>query len=315
MTDVRPDEASDDACLQPPGQAQADGARIVADQGPVANTPIEDAFDERLGIGKQSEPRHGARIPLSSPSRASSIEARIFPVVASSLRTIKFCTYAVLRVRRGPAKQISVSDHRSIVPKRNVVDSRLMALRALCFVLVAALVGCAGSRVDPVVGRRAASDVLNTLKEDGRFMTFTLLLKESGMTDELATSDAWTVFAPTDIALDNRPKGAFAGGLGDDNRTQLQAELRWYLVPRKVSATELKAQDSVETAAGRPIPIKVASDRLLIGNALVDREAVESEQVIIHVLDRVLLPPVIQDSRTQREGRKNRRVQPDQWYW
>ena len=134
-----------------------------------------------------------------------------------------------------------------------------------------------------------AKDLVETAVAAGNFTTLATALKAAGLVDVLKGADNFTVFAPTDEAFAALPAGALEALLQDPEA--LKAVLLYHVVPGKVMAADVVKLKSAESAAGLPLAVMVSDGKVMIGDANVTAADVEASNGVIHVIDRVLLPP------------------------
>jgi len=132
-------------------------------------------------------------------------------------------------------------------------------------------------------------DLVDTAVAAGSFTTLATALKAAGLVDVLKGEDSFTVFAPTDDAFAALPAGALEALL--KNPEALKTVLLYHVVPGKVMAADVAKVKSVESAAGLPLAVTVADGKVMIGDANVTAVDIEASNGVIHVIDKVLLPP------------------------
>jgi uncharacterized surface protein with fasciclin (FAS1) repeats len=119
--------------------------------------------------------------------------------------------------------------------------------------------------------------------------TLLSLVKKAGLADELAAPGALTVFAPTNAAFAKLPK-ATLNGLAK-NPAALKRVLLYHIVAGKVPAAKVVTLRSAKTLAGPAVRIRVAGKTVRINDAKVATADVKASNGIVHVIDRVLIPP------------------------
>jgi uncharacterized surface protein with fasciclin (FAS1) repeats len=131
-------------------------------------------------------------------------------------------------------------------------------------------------------------------------------LKAAGLDKALASGGPYTIFAPTDKAFDALPKGALAQLLKPENRDALVKILTYHVVEGENTSNTLKSGDA-NTLEGAPLKVSVNSSGVTVNDAKVIQKDVQASNGVIHVIDRVLLPPDIMQQRSsgaqQRPGR------------
>ncbi|WP_027137494.1 fasciclin domain-containing protein [Gaetbulibacter saemankumensis] len=127
---------------------------------------------------------------------------------------------------------------------------------------------------------------------------FTSLLKAAtiaGLADVLMMEDMYTVFAPTNEAFENLISGLDGFNSLDDFDSEDEIELLrkivlYHVVPGKVFSTDL-SDGYTPTANGAAVMVKIDGN-VYINDAMVTAANVQATNGIIHVIDKVLLPPM-----------------------
>jgi len=105
----------------------------------------------------------------------------------------------------------------------------------------------------------------------------------------------FTVFAPTDAAFE-----ALAGALGATvpellDLPNLADILLYHVVSGALDADDVAAAELLETLLGKDVAVRLEADGLYINDSKVVLGNIEASNGIIHVIDAVLLPPVLPD--------------------
>jgi uncharacterized surface protein with fasciclin (FAS1) repeats len=127
---------------------------------------------------------------------------------------------------------------------------------------------------------------LKAALEEGDLSTIAQAIDVIGV-ERLIGSDEFTLLAPNNEAFRSLTPAQLADLLA--NPTELTDLLKNHLIAEELSADDLRAMTSVETAAGNSLPIKVAGDSLTIGGAEVVEADRDAGPGVIHVIDTVLL--------------------------
>lgn len=133
------------------------------------------------------------------------------------------------------------------------------------------------------------NDVVQTAINAGNFTTLATALTEAGLIDALKGKGPFTVFAPTDEAFKNLPEGALDNLLKD--KEALKNVLLYHVVSGNVSSSQVVDLDKATTLNGSDLKIKTKNGKVMINDANVIGADVEASNGIIHVIDKVLLPP------------------------
>jgi uncharacterized surface protein with fasciclin (FAS1) repeats len=157
----------------------------------------------------------------------------------------------------------------------------LTALVALALAVPAATAAPARQQASPTIAGIAASSP--------QFSTLLSLVKKAGLADELSGTTQLTVFAPTNAAFAKVPKATLAKLA--KNPAQLKRVLLYHVVAGKVTAGKVVTLKSAKTLAGPAVKIRVTGKTVRINTAKVTKADVMASNGVVHVLDRVLLPP------------------------
>ena len=107
--------------------------------------------------------------------------------------------------------------------------------------------------------------------------------------DELSAPGALTVFAPTNAAFAKVPKATL--NMLAKKPALLKRVLLYHVVAGKVTAAKVVKLSSAKTLAGPSVRIRVAGTTVRINDARVTKADVKASNGVVHVIDRVLIPP------------------------
>jgi uncharacterized surface protein with fasciclin (FAS1) repeats len=110
------------------------------------------------------------------------------------------------------------------------------------------------------------------------------------LVDTLKGEGPFTVFAPTDEAFAALPEGTVENLLRPENRDQLVAVLTYHVVSGDVRAADVAGLTEATTVQGGALAIDT-SNGVRINDATVTQADVVCSNGVIHVIDKVLLPP------------------------
>ena len=152
---------------------------------------------------------------------------------------------------------------------------------AVSCALAVALAGCASTPPAP-------APIADTTARNPQLTTLNRLIAEAGMADTLRGPGPYTVFAPSDEAFKSlKPEQLQA--LSQD-KEKLKAVLSYHVVPARLTVADA-SNGKVKTAEGSEIAIGKAGDFLTVEDALVTQPDVVASNGVVHVIDRVLMPP------------------------
>jgi uncharacterized surface protein with fasciclin (FAS1) repeats len=131
------------------------------------------------------------------------------------------------------------------------------------------------------------ADIVDTAVAAGTFKTLVTAVKAAGLVDTLKSKGPFTVFAPNDDAFAKLPKGTVEGLLKDIPK--LKAVLTYHVVAGKVMAADVVKLKSAKTVQGQEVKID-ASKGVKVNDATVIKADILTDNGVIHVIDKVLLP-------------------------
>ena len=134
-------------------------------------------------------------------------------------------------------------------------------------------------------------DIVDTAAGAGNFSTLLAAAEAAGLVDTLKSEGPFTVFAPTDDAFAALPEGTVESLLLPENKDKLAAVLTYHVVPGKVMSGDIAgAETTATTVQGQELNIN-ATDGVMINDAMVTSADIGTSNGVIHVIDKVLLPP------------------------
>jgi uncharacterized surface protein with fasciclin (FAS1) repeats len=149
--------------------------------------------------------------------------------------------------------------------------------------LAASLAVTAGART------REEQNIVQTAVAAGQFKTLAMLLTRAGLAGALQQPGPYTVFAPTDAAFKKVPKKTLNMLLR--NKAKLKAVLLYHVVSGKVAAADVVKLTSAKTLNGKNVRIRTSGMNVFVNSAKVTKPDVMATNGVIHVINRVLIPP------------------------
>jgi uncharacterized surface protein with fasciclin (FAS1) repeats len=221
--------------------------------------------------------RGGGRSATTNPSRRRA--ARI-PAPGRRLATQAGALPPIRRLARGRTAIAHQPKELAMLHRR-----RLIAAAA-----AVAAVGVPAAAVSvPSAGAAGSKTIVDVAAGDKQFSTLVKLVKSAGLAKTLS-SGKYTVFAPTNKAFAKVPK-ATLDALAKD-KAQLKAVLLYHVVKGRVPASKVVKLKSAKTLNGARVKIKVRKGSVYLnGSTKVTKADVKASNGIIHVINRVLLPP------------------------
>lgn len=137
--------------------------------------------------------------------------------------------------------------------------------------------------------RAQNKDIVDTAIAAGGFKTLVKLVQDAGLVGVLKSPGPFTVFAPTDEAFAKVPKETL-DALAKD-KAQLAAVLQYHVLTSAWAVDDFKLVKSTGTALGKPVTFKIEGTTVQVNDARVVKPGIAASNGIIHVVDKVLIPP------------------------
>ena len=137
----------------------------------------------------------------------------------------------------------------------------------------------------------AAGDIVAVASTTEGFSTLVAALEAAGLVETLQGEGPFTVFAPNDDAFAALPAGLLEKLLLPENVEVLKSILTYHVVSGKVMSTDVVAGD-VATVEGSNVTL-ATDGGVTVNGANVVLADVEASNGVIHVIDKVILPPSV----------------------
>ena len=152
----------------------------------------------------------------------------------------------------------------------------LIATAALAF----GLVGCATTP--------APATIADTAARTPQLSTLARLLNEGGLADTLRSPGPFTVFAPSDEAFKAVPAKVLAEWTAD--KALLRSVLSFHVVPGSIGSADVK-NGNLKSVQGSNLAVAKAGTFVTVEDAVVTQADVPATNGVVHVIDKVLVPP------------------------
>jgi uncharacterized surface protein with fasciclin (FAS1) repeats len=137
----------------------------------------------------------------------------------------------------------------------------------------------------------AANDIVAVASSTEGFSTLVAALTAAGLVETLQGEGPFTVFAPNDEAFAALPAGLLEKLLLPENIDVLKAILTYHVLAGKVMSTDVTTGDAA-TVEGSTLALDTMSG-VMVNDATVIAADVEASNGVIHVIDKVLVPPTV----------------------
>jgi len=136
----------------------------------------------------------------------------------------------------------------------------------------------------------AQKNIVETAVEAGSFKTLAAALGAADLVGAVSGPGPFTVFAPTDEAFKKLPAGTVETLLKPENKSKLQAILKYHVVSGKVMAADVVKVKGAVSLNGQRIDVNVAGGKVTVDAANVVKTDIACTNGVIHVIDSVILP-------------------------
>lgn len=152
-----------------------------------------------------------------------------------------------------------------------------------------------GARYQPAKHEPARAgieqDIVAVAARAGQFETLIAAVQAAGLVETLMGPGPFTVFAPTDEAFRALPVGTVDQLLRPENRGELARILTYHVTPGIIRARDLAGRTARPPSVAGPRLEVDGRQGVSVNNARVVQADIPASNGIIHVIDRVLLPP------------------------
>jgi uncharacterized surface protein with fasciclin (FAS1) repeats len=134
----------------------------------------------------------------------------------------------------------------------------------------------------------APVSVTDTVARTPELSTLSRLINEAGLAETLRAAGPYTLFAPSDDAFKAVPAQTLAALAAD--KTLLKSVLSFHVLPSRSAAADVK-NGNVKTVQGAELALSKAGSFVTVEDAMVMRADLPASNGVVHVIDRVLMPP------------------------
>jgi uncharacterized surface protein with fasciclin (FAS1) repeats len=138
------------------------------------------------------------------------------------------------------------------------------------------------AEVKNIVETAMASDDLSTLVS---------LLKSADLVETLEGKGPFTVFAPSNEAFDKLGKEKLDDLKKSSNKDELRNLLLYHVVSGDVTSAKLADMSRLKTMEGSTVAVTKRNGKIYVGNAQVIGADMDGSNGVIHLVDKVLMPP------------------------
>ncbi|MBC8162935.1 MAG: fasciclin domain-containing protein [Roseiflexaceae bacterium] len=134
------------------------------------------------------------------------------------------------------------------------------------------------------------NSIVDVATDQGNFTVLLTALQATGLDQTLSQAGEYTVFAPTDDAFAALPPATLQALLADP--ATLTKILQYHVVAGEVPAADVVSATSLTSLEGQDIAVTVSGSTVTLnGDTTVTATDIATSNGVIHVIDKVLLPP------------------------
>ena len=145
---------------------------------------------------------------------------------------------------------------------------------------------------DTTMAAEAPGTIVEVAQANPDFSTLVAAVTAAGLGETLSGEGPFTVFAPTNAAFEALPEGLLEKLLLPENKDTLVKILTYHVVAAKVMAADVAAGD-VTTVEGSTFAVTTDGGVKINGDTTVTATDVEASNGVIHVIDKVIVPPTV----------------------
>jgi uncharacterized surface protein with fasciclin (FAS1) repeats len=157
--------------------------------------------------------------------------------------------------------------------------------------MAAVVLAVVGLAIGSTFARATNQDIVDTAVGAGQFKTLAAALTAADLVETLKGPGPFTVFAPTDAAFAKLPAGTVENLLKPENKAKLTAILTYHVVPGAVMAEQVTKLSEAKTVNGAMVKVSTEEGNVMINDATVVKADIEASNGVIHVINKVILPP------------------------
>jgi len=131
-------------------------------------------------------------------------------------------------------------------------------------------------------------NLIEKAKDNPNLSTFVSALKAAGLSDTLANGGPYTIFAPSNDAFNQLPKGVLDKLL--QNKKDLVSILTYHVVPGQILSKDAKTM-KIRTLNGQDLNLESVGGLITVDDAEVIQPDIKAKNGVIHVIDEVISPP------------------------
>jgi uncharacterized surface protein with fasciclin (FAS1) repeats len=167
----------------------------------------------------------------------------------------------------------------------------MKTIKSLFLAVIIGLFAFTGNASAQCETKSSESDIVDLAISTKDLSTLVAAVKAGDLVETLKGSGPFTVFAPTNAAFAALPEGTLESLLKPENKDKLIQILTYHVVPGTVKSTDLKNGMYAKTVQGGDIKVTLYGSKVSINDAGVTSADILASNGVVHVIDKVILPP------------------------
>jgi len=132
-------------------------------------------------------------------------------------------------------------------------------------------------------------NIAQIIAQDANFSTLLAAVEKAGLVDALGNTQDITVFAPDNASF--AASGITPDVINSLTADEIEAILAYHVIAQRVGSSAVPVSDAVPTLNGEVIFASRNANGVFVNGVKVKRADLQGSNGIIHVIERVLLPP------------------------
>lgn len=217
---------------------------------------------------------------LKPENKARLVSVLTYHVVSGKVAAAQVVKLDAAATVNGQRVNIKVEDGKVRVDQATVVKADIQCSNGIIHV------------IDQVI-LPSADNIPATANKAGSFKTLLAAAKAAGLVEVLSGDKPLTVFAPTDEAFAKLPAGTVESLLKPENKQKLAEILKFHVVSGRVFSNDVLSKKELKTVQGGMLTAAMKNGAATINGAGLVATDVDAANGVIHVIDSVMLPPVV----------------------
>ena len=136
------------------------------------------------------------------------------------------------------------------------------------------------------------TNLVETASSAGSFNTLISAVKSAALDEMLASPGPFTILAPSDEAFGKLPEGTMDDLL--QNESKLKQVLLYHVLFGDVRSDDLAEIKEAPTAEGSVVIVEQKDHEITVNDVRVTKMDILTDNGVIHVIDSVLMPTILQ---------------------